>query len=236
LFIYFIVTYFSLFIKNLNKMGKLKGGILGPVTGKVGAVVGSVVGGQNVLKSMPASYADKKSDSQIEQRGAFKATLELYQAISGVVKQAFVEKPAVRSAYNEFMSQNVGAAITSDTISWGDLVIAKGSLSAPTIACTFPADPTKINFAWTNDADGSNKLASDKIICCAINSATKEIVATSGTQTRATGTAVLTVPAHFAGVDIQTYAYALRADGKKSSNTIRAGKGRVGSELAGSVQ
>ena len=45
-------------------MGILIGGILGPVKGKVGAVVGSVIGGQNVIKSMPASYTDRNSEAQ----------------------------------------------------------------------------------------------------------------------------------------------------------------------------
>ena len=217
-------------------MGKLTGGILGPIKGKVGAVVGSVVGGQNVVKSMPASYADKKSDSQLTQRSTFANTLAWFQALSAVANEGFVEKQAKHSSYNAFMSENVGKGIITTTPAWNSLKVSKGSLSAPDISMNTTNLATTLDFAWDDDSDGSNKLATDKIFAVVINPATKEVYMTDGSDTRADAGLTVNLPASMQGVSVQTYAFAKRADGKKSSNSKRTGMGTAGSDLAGSVQ
>jgi hypothetical protein len=217
-------------------MGKLTGGILGPIKGKVGAVVGSVVGGQNVVKSMPASYADKKSDSQLAQRTSFANTLSWFQALSAVANEGFVEKQAKHSAYNAFMSENVGNVSALNVPVWNNLKVSKGSLSAPGITMNTTGLATTLEFSWDDDSDGSNKLATDKIYAVVIQPTTKEVFMSDGSDTRADGTITVNLPASLQGVAVQTYAFAKRADGKKSSGSIRTGLGMAGTDLAGSVQ
>lgn len=217
-------------------MGKLTGGILGNVKGKVGAVVGSVNGGQNIIKSMPASYADKKSESQLAQRSAFGYCLIWFQALKAVVNTGFVEKLAKHSSYNAFMSENVGTGVVTGTPAWNSLKVSKGSLSAPDITMNTTDVDTTVEFNWTDDSDGSSKLSTDVIYAVAINPSTKQVVMSDGSKTRADESLTLTLPTALQGVTIQTYAFAKRADGKKASNSIRTGSGIAGSDLAGSVQ
>jgi hypothetical protein len=217
-------------------MGKLKGGILGPVTGKVGAVVGSVSGGQNIIKKMPSSYNDKGSESQLTQRSTFENTLRWAQALNGVLSTGFIEKPAKQSSFNAFMSANSGSGVITATPAWNNFKVSKGSLAAPDFSMNTTANTATLRFDWNDDTDGSAKMSTDKVYAVAINPATKQVVMSDGTKTRADETLTLPLPASMQGVDLQTYCFVKRADGKKASNSVRTGLGRAGSELAGSVQ
>lgn len=217
-------------------MGKLTGGILGPVKGKVGAIVGSVVGGQNIVKQMPASYNDKKSTMQLDQRSAFKNTLEWFQSLNAAVSIGFVERQPIHSAYNAFMSDNVNKGVSEAGVSWNELNVSKGSLVNPNIAMHTGNVNNKLNFTWDDDSDGSNKLETDKVVVTVIEPISKEVLVVSDSATRADGTLQATIPATMVGKELQTYAFVVRADGKKASTSKRTGRGTAGSDLAGSVQ
>lgn len=217
-------------------MGILNGGILGPVKGKVGAIVGSVVGGQNIIKKMPSSYSDLNSVAQQTQRTSFKNTLLWYQALAAIVFEGFKERLAVHSPYNSFMSENVGTGIVGDVPNWNNLKLAKGSLSNPAFIVNGSADIDTLRFSWPDDSDGSSKLATDKVVCVAINPVNKEVVISDGVATRSGLTLLMDLPLSMQGIDLQTYAFVKRADGKKASTSKRTGMCRGGSELAGSVQ
>lgn len=217
-------------------MGKLSGGILGPVKGKVGAVVGSVVGGQNIVKSMPASYSDKRSDAQLAQRSAFTETLNWYKMLAPALIGAFPERPSTYSGYNVFMSENVNKAIDGVAVNWNGLKISKGSLINPEFTAKATTEPAEAEFNWVNDADGSAKLATDQVVLVVIEPVTKTVFVSDGQFTRASGIATLNLPASMAGQEVQTYAYVKRADGSKASISKRTGRFTAGSDLAGSVQ
>jgi hypothetical protein len=217
-------------------MGKLTGGILGRVKGKVGAVVGSVVGGQNVVKSMPSSYSDKNSVAQQTQRGAFAATLEWFKALAPALAEAYPERKAKHSGYNTFMADNVNIGITGAGVNWNGLKISKGSLTNPEFTAKATDQDDEAQFNWVNDADGSSKLATDKVVLVVIEPVSKSVLVSNGVYTRATGNALLNLPAIMVGKDLQTYAYVKRADGSKASISKRTGLFRAGSDLAGSVQ
>jgi len=217
-------------------MGKLTGGILGRVKGKVGAIVGSVVGGQNVVKSMPSSYSDKNSVAQQNQRSAFAATLEWFKALSPALAEAYPERKAKHSGYNTFMGDNVNTGITGTAVIWNSLKISKGSLTNPDFIATATANNDEAEFAWPNDADGSSKLATDRAVLVVIEPVSKSVLVSDGAYTRASGSALLNLPAIMVGKELQTYAYIKRADGSKASNSKRTGRFTAGSDLAGSVQ
>jgi hypothetical protein len=217
-------------------MGKLIGGILGKAKGKIGAVVGSVVGGQNVVKSMPSSYSDKNSVAQQTQRGAFAATLEWYKALAPAMLEAHQERASKLSGYNVFMSDNVNTGITGTAVNWNGLKISKGSLVNPDFTAKATANDDEIQFNWINDSDGSSKLATDKVVLVVIEPVSKSVVVSDGVYNRASGNALVNLPASMVGQEVQTYAYVKRADGSKASTSKRTGRTTAGSDLAGSVQ
>lgn len=217
-------------------MGLLIGGILGNVKGKVGAVCGSVLGGQNVIKAMPASYDDKKSVSQIAQRSSFANSLTVFKSLRASALNGFVERLAKHSAYNAFMASNINIGADDAGTVFSGLVVSKGSLSSPAVTMEATTVSTVLNFSWTNDADGSAKLATDKIHVIGIDRATGTVIYDAGSATRATGSVSLPIPAALAAATIETYVFATRADGSKASNSLRTGWAVPGSDLAGSVQ
>lgn len=217
-------------------MGKLTGGILGPVKGKVGAVVGSVVGGQNVVKSMPASYSDANSLAQQAQRTAFRETLVWYKALAPAMLEGFPERPAKLSGYNVFMSDNINNGVSDAGVDWNALNISKGSMTNPDFTATATPNDDEAEFSWPNDSDGSSKLATDKVVLVVIEPLTKTVFVSDGAYTRADGGALLVLPASLVGKTVETYCYVKRADGKKASTSKRTGRFLAGSDLAGSVQ
>ncbi len=217
-------------------MGKLSGGILGPVKGKVGAVVGCVNGGQNVVKSMPSGYSDANSEAQQAQRTAFKETLVWYKALAAAIFGAFPERPAKHSEYNVFMSDNVNNGISDQGVNWNALNISKGSITNPDFTAKATVNDDEAEFAWANDSDGSSKLATDQVVLVVIEPVTKTVLVSNGDYTRASGSALLNLPASMVGKTLQTYCYVKRADGKKASGSKRTGSFLAGSDLAGSVQ
>jgi len=217
-------------------MGKLKGGILGPVTGLVGAVVGSVMGGQNIVKKRPSCYNDLGSQSQLDQRSAFANCLIWYKVLASSAVLGFKERLAIHSAYNAFMAENIGTGVITSTPAWGALKVAKGSLINPNFSMATTAVDSTLKFDWEDDSDGSVKLATDKVVAVIIEPISKAVHISNGAKTRADETLTVTIPAAFEGLDVQTYCFVIRADGKKASNSLRTGHGIAGSDLAGSVQ
>jgi hypothetical protein len=233
--IFSIFFLFIFLIKTSIYMGKLKIGILGNVKGKVGPVVGSVVGGQNVVKAMPSSYADKNSVAQQNQRTAFAATLEWYKALAPALADAYPERKSKLSGYNTFMQDNVNSAITGTTVNWNGLKIGKGSLTNPEFTATATEITNQAQFNWVDDSDGSAKLATDKVVLVVIEPVSKSVHVSNGAYTRASGSALLTLPSIMVGKELQTYAYMKRADGSKASAAKRTGRFTAGSDLAGNL-
>lgn len=216
-------------------MAKLSGGILGPIKGRVGAVVGAVVGGQNIVKSMPASYNDKKSESQITHRSTFANALVWYQALVAAVNEGFRERLAIHSPYNSFMSANVGTGIITETPVWDNLKVSKGSLTNPNFEMNTTSVNNQLSFTWDDDSDGNSKLATDKVCAVVIEPVSKEVFVNNTGATRATGGLTVTIPSSMVGKTVQTYCFVVRTDGKKASTSKRTGHGIAGSDLAGSV-
>jgi hypothetical protein len=89
-------------------MVKLKQGILGGISGKVGNVVGSSWKGISVVKAMPLSVANPRTEAQTEQRSALAIAVKVAVAILADVIKPHNDRFARKmSGYNLFMSRNV---------------------------------------------------------------------------------------------------------------------------------
>jgi len=174
--------------------------------------------------------------AQQTQRSAFAATLAWYKALAPALIEAYPERPGRLSGYNVFMSDNVNTGITGNSVNWNDLKISKGSLVNPDFTARATTEPDEIQFNWPNDADGSSKLATDQCVLVVIEPVSKTVHVSDAVYTRASGSALLTLPTSMNGLEVQTYAYVKRADGSKASVAKRTGRTTAGSDLAGSVQ
>ena len=217
-------------------MGLVTGGILGKFSGKVGNIVGAVNGGQNIVKSMPSAYNDKNSVAQQSQRSAFSQSVALHKLLSPAVKATNKERQAIHSAYNQFMKQNVGKAITNAGINYADLKVSSGSLQGVVYECISRAGANSVEITWPDNTNDTTAFATDEIVVAMINEATGDVVNSVAPATRADGNAEINFPASWDDDDVSLYVEARTADTKKATTTTRVMRFRAGSELAGSVQ
>jgi hypothetical protein len=217
-------------------MGLVTGGILGKFSGKVGNIVGAVSGGQNIVKAMPSSYNDKNSTEQQAQRSAFAQTVALHKLLSPAVKALNKERAATLSAFNVFMKKNVGKSISDAGVSYADLKISSGSLQGVDYECISHAGANAVEITWADNTNDTTAFANDEIVVAMINEDTGDVVNSIAPATRADGTATVSFPASWDGINISLYVEARTADQKKATTTTRVMRFMGGSELAGSVQ
>ena len=105
-----------------------KGGVHGPA----GDMVFQMQNGQQVLRSMPQSYHDKKSEEQLLQRDKMTAVLELYRRLKPAVKGCFELKKIGQRDYDRFKSLNL---LNMNTISDGSLPTLNYRITIDKIEC-----------------------------------------------------------------------------------------------------
>ncbi len=217
-------------------MGKVTGGILGKFSGKVGNIVGAVNGGQNIVKSMPSAYNDKNSNAQQLQRSAFAQTVALHKLLSPAVKATNKERQPVHSAFNVFMKQNVGKAITQAGINYADLKISSGSLQGVDFECISRNGANSVEITWNDNSNDATAFATDEMVVAMINEATGDVVNSIAPATRADEAAEINIPASWDGDDISLYVEARTVDLKKATTTTKVVRFKGGSELIDVVQ
>lgn len=88
-------------------MAIIKRGIMGGLSGKIGNVVGSSWKGRAILKSLPISVANPKTEGQVSQRTKFKAVSQILSVIlTSVVRVMYNPTAGNISGANQFARQN----------------------------------------------------------------------------------------------------------------------------------
>ena len=169
-------------------MAKIKQGILGGFSGKVASLVGTSWKGRAVMKSLPLSVANPRTESQVGQRNKFSKVAELASAILTQFVQP-VENPIAGniSGYNLFCKDNKTAFNAAGELVGANLVSGGGSLPFPSdaeIITNFSEDEMTIE--WTNDAAISPLRLTDKAYCVFMKDDGQVLKTVSGTVTRAT--------------------------------------------------
>lgn len=140
-------------------MAIFKSSPFGNVKKSLGGVVSYGLNGQGVLRNKPASYNDRKSDSQVAQRTQMTSVVHVYKHIADIVKQNFLNMKETRSSYNEFVSKNVVSGVIPATgdnddvdLIYDEFVAGAGVIPAPPSVITRPTNGT-INVEFNIPAD-----------------------------------------------------------------------------------
>ena len=77
------------------------------ISGRVGDLVYFVRGGQQIVRSVPASVKNPRTEAQMRQRMKWANVLAVYKALQPCLKGCFEVKAAGQTDYNRFMSTNL---------------------------------------------------------------------------------------------------------------------------------
>lgn len=88
-------------------------GFVGTGTGKLGASVFSINAGNQIVRQYQPSVANPSTTEQVEQRAKFKLMSQLSAAMRIVIA---IAKDGMKSARNQFVSENIGLVSVTDGV------------------------------------------------------------------------------------------------------------------------
>lgn len=151
-------------------MAKIKQGILGGFSGKVASLVGTSWKGRAVMKSLPLSVANPRTESQVGQRNKFSKVAELASQILTQFVQP-VENPISGniSGYNLFCKDNktafdaVGDLVPANLCAGGGKII---NLETPSVFVD--TVNSELDLSWMNSVDLSALRKTDNVFAFAL--------------------------------------------------------------------
>lgn len=202
-------------------MAIIKQGILGGFKKKIGSVVGSSWKGVATMRSLPLSVANPRTAAQVSNRNRFKACAEFASLIlASIIKPLMDRFAGQMSGYNYFTKLNKAVWDNPSTPVWGDLVIAKGKMVAPTCVVSAIAT-TGVTVSWAGTAQDRYGLASDKVYALVVQDEDGKVLFQGDTGATRSDNSKAIVFSEEAD-DTQTlciYVAFLRADGSEVSNS-----------------
>lgn len=203
-------------------MGTIKSGILGGFSGKVGGVVGTSWKGIAVMKAIPQSVANPRTNLQIAQR----TKMQNIVAFAGVINASIIKPLKDRfsqqmSGYNAFVQDNIALfenAVPSQPFM---LKLATGKMIATEISLlTFNAIQNSLTVRWSSAVVDAYQQATDAAYVVVQNSGTGVISFSAAEAVRSAGEVTLPING-FNGAPDALYCWLAfrRSDGTIVSDT-----------------
>ena len=122
-------------------------GIIKKLSGRVGNLIYSVQSGQQVVRGVPTSVKNPRTDAQMMQRMKWPNVLAVYKALQPYMKDCFESKKRRQSDYSRFMSINLHSepvylekgAVRLGSAIVAPYVITQGSLPSIQVSGATPA-------------------------------------------------------------------------------------------------
>jgi len=211
-------------------MGKYYKGILGAISGLVGTVVGATWNGVEVMRSRPKKSTKPPTAAQIEVQDTFTLMTDFLGGVRDVLKTGFQAYHKGQMPYNAAFKLNIEQAIAGVypalTITYASVVISKGGLlESPDIAMATTED-AQLDFSWVNNADVDepfNTDSTDKVTFVAYNPVKQNFVKRRSAALRSAASYDMAVPVSWSGDMVHVWAFFVRADGKKVSDSVYVG-------------
>lgn len=203
-------------------------GVLGAVTGKIEPVTGYARNGQNLLRTS-TSVKYKPTALRIEQLERIKLCNRFTKAFTGTdfFNKTFPAYGNTGTGYNRATSALMNLAINGIYpdihLSYLQVLISKGKLSAAEHAAAAPMNDGNIYFSFTDNSDTRTAAATDKIIVVAYVEALQQAVFSFSAGLRKNCEAILPVM-HFKGYAAETWIGFLSNDEMQASNSVWTGR------------
>lgn len=183
-------------------MGVIKRGILGGFSGKVANVVGSSWKGISVMRSLPLSVANPKTNAQIQVRNKF-STVARYgsQLLSTIIKPLWDRFAQEMSGYNAFVKVNYERYDEENEFGAdGNLVISQGKLGETQANyAALGSGGAYITLRWDSTPQGSYQQGTDELYAVVFDGNPQLAFAGKTTATRQSGSIELQIPQEYQG-------------------------------------
>ena len=190
-------------------MAKIKKGILGGLSGQIGNVVGSSWNGIDVLKTLPASYTDAGTPTQVAQRYKFSTVLNFLKPLTQIVRIGYNAYADKMSAFNAAFSNTIKFAVTgvspNYTIDFPNVLLTRGNLENASNASAASAAPATVTITWDPTVTGYLAKDTDSVLAVVYDPTKNQAVYSLNQGTRADGTLDIDVPAIFTGDTVKVY-------------------------------
>ena len=190
-------------------MGTIKKGILGGFSGLVGTVIGGTWKGIDYMRSKAASIANPRTPAQLDQRARFSVAIKFLKPLTAFLRIGFKSQAVKMSAFNAAMSWNLENALMGAyplyEIDYTKAQISQGSLPGALNPLAVAGAAGKIDYTWEDNSTDSSAMATDKVLLAVYNPVKQRVISVVGGNTRLSGSQSITLPAAFAGDEVQCY-------------------------------
>ena len=208
-------------------MGKINLGILGSFSGKVGNVVGGNWKGISYMRARATSVSNPRTDGQVNQRTKFALVLAVLKPITGFLRVGYKKYAIKQTAFNAAMSYILNNAVTGSSsadysIDLSKVLVSRGNLTGAANAQATSANGV-VPLTWDDNSGSGTATQTDKALIVVLNPTRAESVFDAGGNQRVAGTEDISVPADWAGENVEVFLGFITADGKEVANSIYLG-------------
>lgn len=203
-------------------MAKQVDGITGGYRGKVGPVVGYMWRGQWCMRAKPRFYHDAKTETQLEQRNLFKATVAYAGRVKGVLRTG-LHAPALaahKTECNYFLKVNNGCfAMDGEAlmVDYESLRVSEGPVAPVGFGRVELQDDTTIVIPFEKNPEHRRAYGDDKVFVAAFCD-DASVAELSLPVYRRTQSITVALPLEWAGREVHLYGFVQDNAGRTSDS------------------
>lgn len=208
-------------------MAKFINGANGTFSGKVGSVIGSSWRGIHYLRGLGKKSKKPPTEAQVAQRLRFALVSKFLAPLQGMLSVGFANvRRQTAAQFSMALKQNIEQAVTGSSpdfeLVYPNIVMSSGSLFIP-LMNSLTVDTGSLTITWDPQPNQFGGASNDVAYIIVYNAERKLFITTDDPVLREAGTALVDVPAPFAGQEGHAWMFFASMDGKKVSDTVYLG-------------
>ena len=209
-------------------MAKFINGANGTFSGKVGSVIGASWRGIHYLRGLAKKTKIPPTEAQVAQRLRFALITKFLSPLLGIVAVRFRNLRRLTAAqFSMAVKRNIEQAIIGAApdfeLDFSAITLSEGGLYIPLTSALEVAEGS-IALSWDPAPNQFGGASNDVAYIVVYNAERQLFITTETPATRANGSAVVDVPALFAGQQGHAWMFFASHDGKKVSATVYLGE------------
>jgi len=184
-------------------------GILGGFSGKVGTVVGGNWNGIEFMKSKPAHIANPRTEAQQDQRVRMATVIKFLSPLKAFLRIGFKKQAIKMTAFNAATSYHLAHAIIGTYpdygINYSKVMVSQGKLPGALDPEVSSPASGQVKFTWADNSLNNGAMGNDWAVMLVYNPEKGLLITSIADSVRGVGTHVITLPAIFAGDEVQCY-------------------------------
>ena len=193
-------------------------------SGHIGEVIYFSRYGKQLTRRFPKKYHDLNSDAQQDIRYAkFKPLMEYSRKVKFYVKMIYQTQPRGKSAFSFFMHQCkdvFGGTVNSPTVDFTQALVGSGDLPQCFATAITPGLHSAFTITWDPAAVGPYPQPTDLCLVVINMADGSEVILKNTGVARSVGTATVSIPGSFTGVQIVVSdPFFMSVDGKMKGPT-----------------